>query len=116
MRSVEIERVRAAHYQEPIGRDETPPEGPCLARRDNTTGEPLFAVWRLVDGEWAQGEAFADELTPDEVAALSASDRSVALWWRDRIAAAADERDPESAIHNAEPRSETVRECRGDAA
>ena len=82
---------------------EHPPEGPCLAGRDDKSGEPLFHVWRLVDGEWTQGTAFADELTPDEIEALSAEERAVAVEWRDRIEAVANEHDPEFAIHNADP-------------
>lgn len=115
LRSAEIERAREARYQEPMGDDETPPEGPCLALRCRN-GEPMFHVWRRVDGEWLAGTAFADELTPDEVGALSADERSVAVTWRDRIEAMANDRDPENAIHNAEPRDETMVECRGDAA
>lgn len=114
--SAEIERAREARYQEPMGADETPPEGPCLAGRDSKSGEPLFHTWRLVDGAWTQGTAFADELTPDETAALPADERSVALEWRARIEAMANARDPEFAVHNAEPRDETMAECCGDAA
>lgn len=95
--------------------DETPPEGPCLALRYRN-GEPMFHVWRFVDGEWTQGSAFADELTPNEVAALPADERSVAVTWRDRIEAMANDRDPEFAVHSAEPRVETTTECCGDAA
>ena len=95
---------------------EHPPEGPCLAGRDSKSGEPLLHVWRFLDGEWTQGMAFADELTPDEVAALSADERAVALEWRDRIEAVANEHDPEFATLNAEPCMETMLECRGDAA
>ena len=116
LRSAEIERAREARYQEPNVDDATPPEGPCLAGRDDKSGEPLFHVWRLVDGEWTQGTAFADELTPDEIEALSAEERAVAVEWRDRIEAVADEHDPDFATLNAEPRVETMMECRGDAA
>ena len=102
-RSAEIERARASHYQEPENAEDAPPEGPCFVGRDSKTGEPMFHVWRDVDGVWTSCEAYADELTPDEVAALPAGDRSVALTWRDRIDAIGDAHDPEGCVHNVEP-------------
>jgi hypothetical protein len=61
--SAEIERAREARYQEPMGADETPPEGPCLAGRDSKSGEPLFHTWRLVDGAWAKGRTTTTRAT-----------------------------------------------------
>lgn len=104
LRSVAIEQARQSYHREPReGTEETPPEGPCFAKRDDRTGEPLFSAWRRVDGEWTSCEAYADELTPDEVASLPAGDRSVALTWRDRIDAIGDAHDPEGCVHNVEP-------------
>jgi hypothetical protein len=116
LRSAEIERAREARYQEPNVDDATPPEGPCLAGRDSKSGEPIFHAWRFVDGQLTSCSMFADAMTPDEVEALPADERSVALEWRARIEAMANARDPEFAVHNAEPRDETMAECRGDAA
>lgn len=119
LRSIELERARQRHYQEIVVGDvapEFPPEGPFLVRRDDKTGEPWFHVHRLVDGQWAGGDALADELSDDEVAALPADERAVAVEWRARIEAVADVRDPEFATLNAEPRPETLAECIGEAA
>lgn len=108
-RSAEIERARASHYQEPENAEDAPPEGPCFVGR--VGGEPMFHAWRSVDGEWTSCELRADEMTPDEVAALRADEQSVALFWRERFEALAAERDPESCVHNAQPDVRTVIEC-----
>ena len=55
--------------------------------------EPTFCVRRWIDerDEMGEVEVWADELTPDEIDAMSAEDRALAIRWRD----VSDERDAE---------------------